>query len=152
MAATPRSVRSNAVPAGRRHNDADTVSKRPQLRAVTGGRLDKESMLHGLGMIMEWTRTRSLRLLHLIVAVIFLLVCLLGSLLLRTQMVQNSFEAAEVEANITRLEQDIESEQTKLDKLEASLLSKAEDMGMVPQSGSLSIDLNGYQPSEGVTQ
>lgn len=152
MTATPRSVRSNAVPAGRKRSSVDSAPKRPEFRTVTGGRIDKESMLHGLGRVMEWTRTRSLRLLHLGLAVVFLVACLLISLMLRTQMVQDSFAASEAQSNITRLEQDVEAEQTKLDKLEASLLSKAEEMGMVPQSGSLSIDLNGYKPSEGGTQ
>ena len=64
--------------------------------------------------------------------------------MLRTQMVQHSFEANQIESNITRLTQDVE---TKLDELEASLPSKAEEMGMVPQKGALTIDLNGYQPS-----
>lgn len=41
----------------------------------------------------------------------------------------------------------MEDDQAKLDELEASLPSKAEEMGMVPQKGALTIDLNGYQPS-----
>ena len=45
------------------------------------------------------------------------------------------------------LTQDVEDDQTKLAELEASLPSKAEEMGMVPQKGALTIDLNGYQPS-----
>ena len=53
----------------------------------------------------------------------------------------------QIESNITRLTQDVEDDQTKLDELEASLPSKAEEMGMVPQKGALTIDLNGYQPS-----
>ena len=36
--------------------------------------------------------------------------------------------------------------------LKASLPERAQEMGMVPQEGSISIDLNGYQPSEGGTQ
>ena len=63
------------------------------------------------------------------------------------QMVQHSFEANQIESNITRLTQDVEDDQAKLDELEASLPSKAEEMGMVPQKGALTIDLNGYQPS-----
>mgnify|MGYP000093281645 CR=1 FL=1 len=75
----------------------------------------------------------------------FLGVCLLGSLMLRTQMVQNSFEASQIETHITQLTQDVEDDQAKLDELDASLPSKAEEMGMVPQKGALTIDLNGYQ-------
>ena len=65
--------------------------------------------------------------------------------MLRTQMVQNSFEASQIEMHITQLTQDVEDDQAKLDELDASLPSKAEEMGMVPQKGALTIDLNGYQ-------
>ena len=94
---------------------------------------------------VTWTRTRSTPLLHLVIAAVFLGVCLLGSLMLRTQMVQNSFEASQIETHITQLTQDVEDDQAKLDELGASLPSKAEEMGMVPQKGALTIDLNGYQ-------
>ena len=75
----------------------------------------------------------------------FLGVCLLGSLMLRTQMVQNSFEASQIETHFSKLSQDFEDDLSMLDELYASLLSKAEEMGMVPQKGALTIDLNGYQ-------
>ena len=94
---------------------------------------------------ITWTRTRSTPLLYLVIAAVFLGVCLLGSLMLRTQMVQNSFEASQIETHITQLTQDVEDDQAKLDELDASLPSKAEEMGMVPQKGALTIDLNGYQ-------
>ena len=77
---------------------------------------------------------------------------LFGALMLRTQMVQNSFEAAQIETNINRLTQDIEDDQAKLDQLVANLPDKASDMGMVPQQGSVSIDLSGYQSNKGGTQ
>jgi hypothetical protein len=68
-------------------------------------------------------------------------------------MVQNSFEASQTEAHISVLTQDVEDDQAKLDQLVASLPDKANEMGMVPQQGSVSIDLNGYQQhSEGGTQ
>lgn len=56
-------------------------------------------------------------------------------------------EANQIETNITRLSQDVEDDQAKLDELEASLPDKAEQMGMVPQKGALTIDLNGYKAS-----
>ena len=55
------------------------------------------------------------------------------------------FEASQIETHITQLTQDVEDDQAKLDELDASLPSKAEEMGMVPQKGALTIDLNGYQ-------
>ena len=54
-------------------------------------------------------------------------------------------EASQIESSITKLTQDVEDDQAKLDELDASLPSKAEDMGMVPQKGALTIDLSGYQ-------
>ena len=47
---------------------------------------------------------------------------------------------------------DIEDDQAKLDQLVANLPDKASDMGMVPQQGSVSIDLSGYQSNKGGTQ
>lgn len=91
-------------------------------------------------------------LLQVIVAVAFLAVCLLGSLALRTQMAQNSFEQTRVQDNISTLTQDVQDDQAKLDALQASLPQKAQDMGMVPQQGSISIDLSGYQPSQQANQ
>lgn len=64
----------------------------------------------------------------------------------------NSFEAAQIETNINRLTQDVEDDQAKLDQLVANLPDKASDMGMVPQQGSVSIDLSGYQSNKGGTQ
>lgn len=90
-----------------------------------------------VGRVIEWTRTRSAPLVHVAIAVIFPVGTLFGALMLRTQMVQNSFEAAQIETNINRLTQDIEDDQAKLDQLVANLPDKASDMGMVPQQGSV---------------
>ena len=86
------------------------------------------------------------------IAIVFLVGTLLGALALRTQMVEISFESSQVQTRIERLSQDVEERQTQLDMLKASLPERAQEMGMVPQEGSISIDLNGYQPSEGGTQ
>ncbi len=144
--ATARSIRSNAAPASNRPHTKHQSSSRPELRVVSNPR-GNEQVKRGFEQLITWTRTRSTPLLHLVIAVVFLGGCLLGSLTLRTQMVQHSFEANQIESNITRLTQDVEDDQAKLDELEASLPSKAEEMGMVPQKGALTIDLNGYQPS-----
>ena len=145
--AAPRTIASNAAPAGRRNQNETAGTTRPELHVVKGTRAEGNGVKRGFKQLITWTRTRSTPLLHLVIAVVFLGVCLVGSLMLRTQMVQHSFEANQIESNITRLTQDVEDDQTKLDELEASLPSKAEEMGMVPQKGALTIDLNGYQPS-----
>lgn len=149
MAATARSLRSNAVPASRRPEPAGKPASRPELRVVNGGRVDKDDLAAGFSRFMEWVRTRSAPTLHIIVAVVFLAATLLGALMLRTQMVQNAFEASSIESSIGRLTQDVQDDQAKLDQLQASLPQKASDMGMVPQSSSVTIDLNGYKASEG---
>ena len=46
------------------------------------------------------------------------------------------------------LQQDVEEDQTKLSQLEATLPERAQKMKMVPAQGSLSIDLEGYTPSQ----
>lgn len=143
----PRTIASNAAPAGRRDQNEIAGTTRPELHVVKGTRAEGNGVKRGAEQLITWTRTRSTPLLHLVIAVVFLGVCLVESLMLRTQMVQHSFEANQIESNITRLTQDVEDDQTKLDELEASLPSKAEEMGMVPQKGALTIDLNGYQPS-----
>ena len=84
---------------------------------------------------------------HVVIAIVFLMATLLGALVLRTQMVQNSFKAAAVKQHISTLTQDVEDDQAKLDQLVASLPDKADEMGMVSQGGSVTIDLNGYQQS-----
>ena len=139
--AAPRTIASNAAPAGRKSQTETIGTTRPELHVIKGTRVEG----NGFEQLITWTRTRSTPLLHLVIAAVFLGVCLLGSLMLRTQMVQNSFEASQIETHITQLTQDVEDDQAKLDELDASLPSKAEEMGMVPQKGALTIDLNGYQ-------
>ena len=127
--ATARSIRSNAAPASNRPHTKHQSSSRPELRVVSNPRGNEQGNV--VGRVIEWTRTRSAPLVH---------------------VVQNSFEAAQIETNINRLTQDIEDDQAKLDQLVANLPDKASDMGMVPQQGSVSIDLSGYQSNKGGTQ
>lgn len=89
-----------------------------------------------------------LSLLRLGAAFVFLFASMLGSLMLRTQMQSDSFENLEVQRSIARLQQDIQDDQGKLDQLEASLPDKAQEMGMVAGTGSVSIDLNGYKEGQ----
>ncbi|WEV64936.1 hypothetical protein OZX70_06475 [Bifidobacterium sp. ESL0732] len=142
--ATARSVRSRVAPAGR-EDDNRTTSSRPELQVVAGGKAKKDSENLAAGI---FSRINTVSVVHVIIAVIFLFAALLGSLALRTQMVQNSFQQAQVQANISKLNQDVEDDEAQLDSLQASLPDRAQKMGMVPQSGPLSIDLQGYQPTD----
>lgn len=150
MPAQARSVRSGsqAQPSGRPSHARQTAT-RPQLRVVKGRRAEEQGAAGRLGRIIAWTRSRTTPLLHVTASIVFLVATLLGALALRTEMVQNSFEASQVQEHIATLTQDVQEEKSRLDELEASLPERAQEMGMIPQEGSISIDLSGYQPSGG---
>ena len=141
-----RSMRSNAIPAGR-DNHLEAAPLRPQLRVVADRRRNAAEV-GGFRRVIRWTRARSAPMVHIVCAAAFLVISLFASLILTTQMVQNSFQASQLRASISKLSQDVDDDQAKLDDLQASLPQKAKDMGMVPQPGSISIDLNGYKQKE----
>lgn len=151
MASTLRTARSNAAPvapAGRGSDGAARPAARPQLHVIDGSSRSTGS----LARIIAWTQARGASLIHVTVAIVFLVATLLITLMLRTQMVQNSFESNTVQNNINMLTQDVQDDQAKLDELISSLPDKAQKMGMVPQQDSVTIDLNGYKPSKGSAQ
>ena len=98
--ATARSIRSNAAPASNRPHTKHQSSSRPELRVVSNPRGNEQGNV--VGRVIEWTRTRSAPLVHVAIAVIFLVGTLFGALMLRTQMVQNSFEAAQIETKMSK--------------------------------------------------
>lgn len=149
MAATARTVRSNVAPAGREHEPYAAPS-RPKLKLVDTDkeRENEESLFSKFGVFSKWVQGRTVPAVHIILVVAFLLASVLVSLGFRTLMAQNSFEQTQVQGNIVRLNQDIEDDQADLDRLQASLPDKAQKMGMVPQQGSVSVDLQGYKPSQ----
>ena len=138
-----------AAAAGTRIVAADT------LHQVLGQRLGRAARPVGGGHAAHrhpGTQARGASLIHVTVAIVFLVATLLITLMLRTQMVQNSFESNTVQKNINMLTQDVQDDQAKLDELISSLPDKAQKMGMVPQQDSVTIDLNGYKPSKGSAQ
>lgn len=80
-----RTIASNAAPAGRRDQNETAGTTRPELHVVKGSRAEGNGVKRGVEQLITWTRTRSTPLLHLVIAVVFLGVCLMGSLMLRTQ-------------------------------------------------------------------
>ena len=149
MASAARTVRSKATP-GKGHPQSQPISTRPELSLIKGGRSDDRSVAEGARKVISWTRNRGTPMMHILVAVIFLAASMFGSLMLRTQMIQNSFEATRVQNSISNLTQDVQDDQNQLDQLQASLPDKAQELGMQPQQGLNSIDLQGYQaPSTG---
>ena len=144
MASAARTVRSRATP-GKGHPQSQPISTRPELNLVKGTQTGGRAMVEGARRVISWTHTRGTPMMHILVAVIFLATSMFGSLMLRTQMVQNSFEAPRVQNSISNLTQDVQDDQNKLDQLQASLPDKAQELGMQPQQGLNSIDLQGYQ-------
>lgn len=81
--AAPRTIASNAAPAGRKSQTETIGTTRPELHVIKGTRVEGNGIRHGFEQLITWTRTRSTPLLHLVIAAVFLGVCLLGSLMLR---------------------------------------------------------------------
>ena len=78
--AAPRTIASNAAPAGRKSQTETIGTTRPELHVIKGTRVEGNGIRHGFEQLITWTRTRSTPLLHLVIAAVFLGVCLLGSL------------------------------------------------------------------------
>ena len=145
-----RTVRSDAMPAAPRRPSPRGGTRRPQLHVVTGGKTHPSRVSappDAWRRLVGRLRPDRSPLFHIVSAVVFLSLCLLLSLLLRTQMVENSFQASQIELSISQLSQDVEDDQSKLDSLDASLPERAQRMGMIPQQKSITIDLKGYRPS-----
>lgn len=102
------------------------------------------TVMNRLHKVIEWSNTRKAPLFNVIIVVLFLVITPTTSLLLRTKMAEISFEQAATQSSISRLRQDVETAQTKLDTLEANLPAKAQTMGMVPQQGAITVDLSDY--------
>lgn len=140
------SASSASAPAGRTkdnstrkeyvHNSAPSAFNPSQRKS--------SAVLERFRKVMKWSNTRKVPLVNCMIIVIFMVVTLLTSLLLRTQMAEISFDQTAVQMRISRLHQDVEARQAKLDTLESELPARAQRMGMVPQQGSISIDLSDY--------
>ena len=114
--------------------------RRPQLTVVSSQKKANESF--GT-RAQSWFLARRAPLIYVIAAVTVLFASLMGTLVLRTMMVENSFAISNTQSNITKLTQDVEAQKTKLEKLEASLPQKAEKLGMTASTDSLTVDMNG---------
>ena len=141
-----RSASSTSAPAGR-VKDVSTRKdySRNSSTAVFGTAKRQTSVvLNRLQKVMNWSNTRKVPIINFMIIVIFMVVTLSTSLMLRTQMAELSFEQTATQSRISRLRQDVEASQAKLDTLEAELPAKAQKMGMIPQQGSIAIDLSDY--------
>lgn len=75
------------------------------------------------------------------VAIIFMLGSMLGSLFMRTAMVQNSFTVSKLTNQIGMLNQDVQDRQDKLEQLNAQLPDRAQKLGMNTTESPGSIDI-----------
>ncbi|MFT8592216.1 MAG: hypothetical protein ABF747_01195 [Bifidobacterium sp.] len=146
MPAAARRIQSGAR-RDKRRPDSKQQETRPELQLLTNRRVSQHTLSERAQQLIHWTRTRRTPMFHFMIAFSVLGASLIGSLMLRTQMMENSFEATREQQSISRLTQDIEDDRSTLDSLQASLPEKAEKMGMVPQQSSISIDLQGYKAS-----
>lgn len=119
------------------HNAQTHTQKSPQAR-------HKYTVYERFQTVVEWSIKRTRPVISITFAILLLPIVLLISLFLRTNMAEISFAQTSVQSRIAVLRQDIESRQTKLDELEASLPIKAQKMGMIPQQGAIVIDLRDY--------
>lgn len=141
-----RSTSSSYAPAGRAK---DTSARKEYVRAKSSAALSanqngSSTVFDRFHKVMAWSNTRKVPLINFLIIVVFLVFMLSTSLMLRTQMAELSFEQAATQSRISRLHQDVETRQAQLDTLEAELPAKAQQMGMVPQQGSIAIDLSDY--------
>lgn len=141
-----RSTSSTSAPAGRVKDSSTRKDySRNSSTAVFGAAKRQTSVvLNRLQKVMNWSNTRKVPIINFMIIVIFMVVTLSTSLMLRTQMAELSFEQTATQSRISRLRQDVEAKQAKLDTLDAELPSKAQRMGMIPQQGSIAIDLSDY--------
>lgn len=141
-----RSASSTSAPAGRVKDSSTRKDySRNSSTAVFGAAKRQTSVvLNRLQKVMNWSNTRKVPIINFMIIVIFMVVTLSTSLMLRTQMAELSFEQTVTQSRISRLRQDVEAKQAKLDTLDAELPSKAQRMGMIPQQGSIAIDLSDY--------
>lgn len=141
-----RSASSTSAPAGRVKDSSTRKDySRNSSTAVFGAAKRQTSVvLNRFQKVMNWSNTRKVPIINFMIIVIFMVVTLSTSLMLRTQMAELSFEQTATQSRISRLRQDVEAKQAKLDTLDAELPSKAQRMGMIPQQGSIAIDLSDY--------
>lgn len=123
----------------RRNVTSRVATSHPQLRVLDGKRRERLEVVSATA-----ARRHVHPLVRMVAAVSFLLLSLVGSLMLRTQMVQDSFEVTRLQTSIGVLTQDVQDDQTKLDTLDSALPEKAEKLGMKPQSSSVSLDVSQY--------
>lgn len=138
---------TSSAPAGR-SSVKDTNTRNEYSGSVNKSRAYSESVkspiLEHFNKVVAWSNTSMVPVFNIIIIVLFLVIALTVSLAIRTQMAALSFEQTRLQIAISKERQDLESKQAQLDALEAQLPAKAQEMGMIPQQGAITIDLSDY--------
>ena len=138
---------TSSAPAGRSSVKA-THTRNEYSGSVNKSRSYSESVkspiLEHFNKVVAWSNTSMVPVFNIIIIVLFLVIALTVSLAIRTQMAALSFEQTRLQIAISKERQDLESKQAQLDALEAQLPAKAQEMGMIPQQGAITIDLSDY--------
>lgn len=123
------------------HADARRQSKtasRPALRVIDN---EADATKHRIASPASWARHVSKPMLRVVIAIVVLVASMSGALALRTLMIEDSFTLSTTKQNISQLQQDVEADELQLEQLNADLPNKATQMGMVPGSGSVTLDM-----------
>lgn len=141
MARSIRSVSSSALGtgSGRRPVSSPKAALRP---ASTVLERHRRRLASSVTLTRLWHRFG-----RAIIALAFLLACMMGCLWMRTQMVQDSFTISHLTNSIAMLRQDVEDQQTRLDALNAELPQRASKLGLVVSNSSVQVDLTQRVPS-----
>ncbi len=138
---------TSSAPAGR-SSVKDTHTRNEYSGSANKSRSYSESVkspiLEHFNKVVAWSNTSMVPVFNIIIIVLFLVIALTVSLAIRTQMAALSFEQTRLQIAISKERQDLESKQAQLDALEAQLPAKAQEMGMIPQQGAITIDLSDY--------
>lgn len=113
-------------------------TSRPALRVIEG---EADASKHRIHSPIAWTHTLSKSMLLVGGAIVFLVLSMALSLFLRTLMIEDSFTLSQTQQSISQLQQDVEADELQLEQLNADLPNKATQLGMVPGSGSVTLDM-----------
>lgn len=120
--------------------------RRPVLRAISG-----RSAASTGSRVQSWVMTSNRSVLRIVIAVVVLVLSMAATLALRTMMVEDSFALSQTQQSVSKLQQDVESDELQLESLDSSLPDKATQLGMQPGSDAVTLDMQS-QPTQSADQ
>lgn len=137
-----RSISSNTQRVSRpasRSAARPSEPRRPELHITS--RDDYRTDAGIVSHVVTWANNRRAPYIYVVVSIVFLVASMLGTLALRTQMIENAYGISQVQSHVQQLRQDVQQSQVKLDELEAQLPQRAGKLGMKQGTSSMTIDL-----------